>query len=80
MRVGREEQASPHDILLGTTRDYWRLGDIAGAVTLAKAAAPYVHARPVAVRSCGGLETIFYEQLEQLYEAGSSGVETQEGD
>ena len=50
-----DEELSPLDVLLGAMREHWDANRKTEAVALAKAAAPYVHAKPTGGASAKGL-------------------------
>jgi hypothetical protein len=57
---------SPLDVLLKTMHRRWQEGKLEEAVALAKAAAPYLHAKAAAGRGVKGLGTLRDEQLDEL--------------
>ena len=50
-----DDDLTPLDVLLNAMRQHWEKGDTQEAVALAKAAAPYVHAKPAGSRGAGSL-------------------------
>jgi len=57
-------EASPLHVMLTVMRRKWRDGDEAGAVALAKVAAPYVHAKVPAARPGLDISQISDEELD----------------
>lgn len=63
----------PLDILLETMRRHWREGRLDEATALAKAAAPYLHARAGAGRETVTLASLEDEQLDELWARAVNG-------
>ena len=61
-----EEELSPLDVLLQAMRQRWHEGKADEAVALAKAAAPYVHAKPASGRGAGSLSGLGGNRLDEL--------------
>ncbi len=61
-----EDAPSPLDVLLKTMHRRWQEGKLEEAVALAKAAAPYLHAKAAAGRAKAGLGALRDEQLDEL--------------
>ena len=55
----------PLYVLLAVMRQRWDAGDLDGAVTLAKVAAPYLHGKAPLARPGGDLAGVSDEELEQ---------------
>jgi hypothetical protein len=70
VKNNRTAAITPLDVLLREMRAAWDAGDTAQAVTLAKAAAPYVHPRAPSVAARAGLERLGDDALEQLCRGG----------
>ena len=60
------ETPMPLDVMLHMMRQHWREGRIDEAVALAKAAAPYLHAKPGGTRVAATLAAVEDEQLDEL--------------
>lgn len=58
-------EASPLQVMLTVMRRKWRDGDEDGAVTLAKAAAPYVHPKAPASRAATELAQVSDDDLDE---------------
>lgn len=63
-------EASPLHVMLTVMRRKWRDGDEDGAVTLAKIAAPYVHAKVSSARPNTDLAQVSDDELD---DGGASG-------
>jgi hypothetical protein len=59
-------QLTPLDVLLLAMRNYWADRDMSAAVAVAKAAAPYVHAKPARGRVVAPLRPLRDGQLDEL--------------
>lgn len=68
----------PLDVLLRAMRRKWDEGDCDGAAALARAAAPYLHARAGAARPSSDLRAMSDDELERL--CGEDGSEGENGD
>ncbi len=77
-----EDAPSPLDVLLKTMHRRWQEGKLEEAVALAKAAAPYLHAKAAAGRGKIGLGALRDEQLDELCaelcERGGGGADSAE--
>ena len=60
------ETPMPLDVMLHTMRLHWREGRVEEAVALAKAAAPYLHAKPGGSRVAATLAALEDDQLDEL--------------
>jgi len=49
----------------------WQEGALDDAVALAKAAAPYLHARAVAGRACGDISALKDHELDEIFGPGA---------
>ena len=56
----------PLDVMLQTMRLYWREGRVEEAIALAKAAAPYLHAKPGSGRVAATFADMEDDQLDEL--------------
>lgn len=65
-----EDIAMPLDVMLHTMRHHWREGRIEEAIALAKAAAPYLHAKPGAGRIAATLGALRDDELDELCKQG----------
>jgi hypothetical protein len=78
-----DDAPSPLDVLLWTMHRRWQEGKLDEAVSLAKAAAPYLHAKAAVGRGKAGLGALRDEQLDelcaQLCERGVGGAGATEG-
>jgi hypothetical protein len=70
----------PLEVMLHTMRLHWREGRVDEAVALAKAAAPYLHARASASRGAVTLGDLRDEQLDELCGCSFGGAAPAEGD
>ena len=70
----------PLDVILAAMRRRLEEGDEAGAVALAKAAAPYVHPRASARGGAGGLERLEDGELDGAGGGGGAGSEAPDPD
>jgi len=61
-----EDAPSPLDVLLKTMHRRWQEGKLEEAVALAKAAAPYLHAKATTGKGLRGLGALRDEQLDEL--------------
>jgi len=61
-----DDQISPLDVLLEAMRGYRETGAVGAAVAVAKAAAPYVHAKPARVRVAPPLRPLGDGELDEL--------------
>ena len=61
-----EQTPMPLDVMLFTMRLYWREGRVDEAIALAKAAAPYLHAKPGSGRVAATLGALEDDQLDEL--------------
>ncbi len=59
-------EAMPLDVLLQAMRLRWQEGLVEEAVALAKAAAPYVHAKPTGGRGAVSLSRMGDDELDEL--------------
>lgn len=57
---------TPLHVLLFVMRKKWAADDLDGAVTLAKLAAPYMHAKVPAARPMGELSGVSDDELDRL--------------
>ena len=64
----------PLDLILQSMRRHWREGRIDEAVTLAKAAAPYLHARAGAGRGAATLAAMEDDQIDELCRRSLAGT------
>ncbi len=65
---------SPLDILMTVMRDRFENKDFSAAVAIAKAVAPFVHAKPRAREGNVTLGTLRDQQLVELCESGVAGA------
>ena len=70
----------PLDVMLHTMRLYWREGRVEEAINLAKAAAPYLHAKPGAGRVAATLADMEDDQLDDLCRRSIDRAEVKAGD
>ncbi len=75
-----EELPMPLDVMLHTMRQYWREGRVEDAITLAKAAAPYLHAKPGAGRVAASLADMEDGQLDELCRRSIDRADPKAGD
>lgn len=75
-----EDAPMPLDLILQSMREHWREGRVEEAVNLAKAAAPYLHARAGVGRGAATLATMEDEQIDELCRRGLAGAPTASGD
>lgn len=61
-----EDATSPLDVLLQAMRLRWQAGAVDEAVALAKAAAPYVHAKPTGGRGAASFGKMGDDELDEL--------------
>jgi hypothetical protein len=61
-----DDAPSPLDVLLKTMHRRWQEGKLEEAVALAKAAAPYLHAKASAGRGSAGLRALRDKELDEL--------------
>ena len=61
-----EDELTPLDVLLRAMRKRWREEKTDEAVALAKAAAPYVHAKPASGRGAGSPSGLGGNRLDDL--------------
>ncbi len=61
-----EEELTPLDVLLLAMRRRWNEEKVDEAVALAKAAAPYVHAKPASSWGAGSLSGLGGDRLDDL--------------
>ncbi len=61
-----DDAPSPLDVLLKTMHRRWQEGKLEEAVALAKAAAPYLHAKAATGRGMKGLGSLGDAQLDEL--------------
>ena len=69
----------PLDVMLHTMRLYWREGRVEEAIALAKAAAPYLHAKPGAGRVAATIMDMEDSQLDELCQRSTDGAELKTG-
>ena len=70
----------PLYVLLEVMRRRWKIGDLEGAVALAKVAAPYLHGKAPSARPEGDLAGVTDEELERVgWEAVDGGGRDGEG-
>ncbi len=74
------EEMSPLDVLLMAMRQCWKDEKTDEAVALAKAAAPYVHAKPAGGRGASSKSGMGGNRLDELCAAAFFGVSTEEAD
>lgn len=65
---------SPLDLMMTTMHRKWAAGDVDEAVMLAKAIAPYVHAKASTARPSDGLSAMRDDQLDELCAHGGNGA------
>ena len=65
---------SPLDLMMTTMHRKWAAGDVDEAVMLAKAIAPYVHAKASVARHADGLSALRDDQLNDLCGPGGNGA------
>ena len=70
----------PLDVILQTMRQHWREGRLEEAVALAKAAAPYLHAKPGGNRPAATLAALEDDQLDELCRGALDGTAVAPGD
>ncbi len=61
-----DEELTPLDVLLRAMRQRWHEGKTDEAVALAKAAAPFMHAKPASSRGAGSLSGLGGDRLDDL--------------
>ena len=66
----------PLDVMLHTMRAHWREGRIDEAIALAKAAAPYLHAKAAGSRVAATLAALEDDQLDELCRGTLDGAAT----
>ena len=69
----------PLEVMLHTMRLYWREGRVDEAIALAKAAAPYLHAKPGIGRIAATLAEMEDEQLDELCQRSIDRAEPKTG-
>ena len=74
-----EDISMPLEVMLHTMRRHWREGRVEAAVALAKAAAPYLHARAGAGRSPLTLALMDDGQIDELCGCGPERTESATG-
>ena len=70
----------PLDVMLHTMRSHWREGRVEEAIALAKAAAPYLHAKAVGSRAAATLAALEDDQLDELCRGTLDGAATTPSD
>ena len=71
---------TPLDVLLRAMRQKWEEGDTAGAVALAKVAAPYLHPKPAAARGAAEMSQLPDDEIERLCsDGGESAADEDQG-
>lgn len=65
---------TPLQILLSAMRRKWKEQDEAGAVALAKIAAPYMHAKVPAARPSADLSGVSDDELDRFERGGGAGA------
>ncbi len=75
-----EEELTPLDVLLRAMRKHWREENTDEAVALAKAAAPYVHAKPASGRGASSQGGMGGNRLDDLCAAAFFSTSTEEED
>lgn len=74
-----EDAPTPLDVLLQAMRLRWEEKNVDEAVALAKAAAPYVHAKPSSSRGAGSPSGLGGDRLDELCRAAFYRNRTEEG-